>query len=293
MAPKVSGAWLLHQLTRELPLDFFVLFSSVAAVLGGSGAGNHSAANAFLDSLAISRRRMGTPALSIDWGAWSETGAAVRDGARQHVASQGLGFITPAQGLNALGAVMRRQLDRVAIFLMDWPTFFERDVQRRQRPLFAEIVAELSIGGKSSPTGRDEVSLAAADFVERLAGVYSNKRLAVITDHVAACAGGVLGLEAASIDTRQPLSEMGMDSLMAVDIRNSIRVSIGRPLPATLLFDYPTVDALSRYLANGILAINEPLQAAAVPAEFDLLASIEGLSDEEVDRAYGETLDKS
>ncbi len=293
MAPKVSGAWLLHTLVHDLPLDFFVLFSSVAAVLGGSGAGNHSAANAFLDSLAHSRRRMGMPALSIDWGAWSETGAAVRDGARQHVASQGLGFITPSQGLEALGDAMRRQLDCVAVFSIDWPTFFERDPQRQHRPLLAEIVAELRTGSKTSPTRTDEVPADVADFVERLIAVYPNKRLAMIEDHVAACAGSVLGLDSASIDTRQPLSEMGMDSLMAVDIRNTIRVSIGKPLPATLLFDYPTVEALSRYLANDVLAINEPPQTPAEPAEVDLLASIERLSDEEVDRAYGDTLDRS
>jgi acyl carrier protein len=131
---------------------------------------------------------------------------------------------------------------------------------------------------------------AVPDFAERLAAAYPNKRAALIEEHVAACAGDILGLDAASIDRRQPLSEMGMDSLMAVELRNNLRRSIGEPLPATLLFDYPTVIALSRYLATEVLDTGEP-QRRRQEADVDLLESIENLSDEEVERAFSKTMD--
>lgn len=292
MSPKVAGSWSLHKLTRDLPLDFFVLFSSIASVLGGSGAGNHSAANAFLDSLAHLRRRSGMPAMSINWGAWSEIGAAVRDGASQHIASQGLGFITPLQGLESLHAAMDAQLEQIAVMSMDWPEFFARDPNQRHRPLLSAVVADTRHGGATAVTSGDGPFEAESDFVERLAAAYPNKRLAMIEDQVATCAGGVLGLDAASIDPQQPLSDMGMDSLMAVELRNSLRRSIGEQLPATLLFDYPTIDSLSEYLAREVLAVDEAEKLPEVSADVDLLDSIENLSDEEVDRAFGEQVER-
>ena len=101
-APKVRGGWLLDRLTRCDPLDWFVMFSSVAAVLGSAGQTNYAAANAFLDLLARERRTRGLPGLSINWGAWTEVGVAADRGLIDRLAAQGLGAITPSQGLVAL-----------------------------------------------------------------------------------------------------------------------------------------------------------------------------------------------
>ena len=297
MAPKVEGAWLLHTLTRDLPLDFFVLFSSVASVLGGSGSGNHSAANAYLDALAHRRRRAGLPALSINWGAWSGTGAAVRDGARRHVESHGLGFMSPAQGLEALHGAMRTPEAQLAVLSIDWPILFERDERLRQRPLLALLAA----GSRSAVPARREPGEAhspqpGSDLLQRLADAYPNKRLAMIEEHVAQCAGAILGIVPAALDLRQPLSEMGLDSLMAVELRNTLRGSLGKQLPATLLFDYPTVTALSAYIARDVLGIGSSPAAGKAGAEddeLDLLDSIESLSDEEVESAFGAELERT
>src|SRR5690606_40425643 len=108
-APKVRGGWLLDRLTRGDPLDLLVLFSSVAAVLGSRGQANHSAANALLDVLAHARRAQGRSGLSINWGAWSEVGAAAGAHMAERLAGQGIGALTPAQGLLAMARLMERQ----------------------------------------------------------------------------------------------------------------------------------------------------------------------------------------
>ena len=101
-APKVAGSWHLHALTKDLPLDFFVMFSSAVSLLGSAGQGSHVAACAFEDALACYRRALGLPALSIDWGPWAETGAATRGTVRQRVQLQGFQLIQPDQGLRVL-----------------------------------------------------------------------------------------------------------------------------------------------------------------------------------------------
>ena len=120
MAPKVTGAWHLHELSIGLPLDFFVLFSSVAAVFGSAGQANHSAANSFLDALAFKRQAHGMPASSINWGVWSEVGAAVRHGVGKRVSEQGVGMIDPAGGLAVLERVIEEQPAQAVVFPADW-----------------------------------------------------------------------------------------------------------------------------------------------------------------------------
>ncbi len=126
MAPKIWGAWLLHDLTRDLPLDFFVLYSSAAALFGSAGQGNYAAANAFLDALAHQRRAEGLPALSINWGAWAEAGmAATVDHNRRQWTQRGFGLIAPDQGIQALGQALRLGIPQVAVLPIDWPQLLQ------------------------------------------------------------------------------------------------------------------------------------------------------------------------
>jgi len=285
-AAKVGGAWNLHAATADIPLDFFVLYSSIASVLGSAGQSNHAAANAFLDALAHERRSLGLPAASIDWGAWAEVGAGARHGVGQRLDEQGIGEIPPATGLEILGRLLDPARPQVAVLPIDWSLFRERfrggcssffrrvQDERAGRPAPAAAVAETAVTWRAA-----------------LAAMPPGNRRALLEAKVTERAVKVLGLPGDSaVDVRRPLQEMGLDSLMAVELRNALARGIGDSLPSTLLFDHPTVEALVNVLmplvgGDGGAALPP---AAAKPespeAGKDVVSRIEDLSDEEVDR---------
>ena len=126
LGPKVDGSWALHVLTRGLRLDFFVMYSSVASVFGSAGQANHAAANAFMDALAVHRRSLGLPALSIGWGGWSDIGSAADRGLHDRLGVKGIGSITPERGLEMFDALMRSAPAHVAACPIDWPLLLEQ-----------------------------------------------------------------------------------------------------------------------------------------------------------------------
>jgi acyl transferase domain-containing protein/acyl carrier protein len=239
LAPKLQGAWNLHELTAELPLEFFVLFSSIAGLFGSRGQANHAAANAFLDSFAHYRRQQGLPALSINWGAWSEIGAAaglVRSAARP-LAEQGLGAIDPAQGIASFAWLLSQPVVQAGVAPVQWNTF----LQTRKDAFYAGMhqIADRP-AAVAAPTTSVRQQLERAPAKERRQLLQGVLRQAV---------AHVLGLQDPQrIDTRQGLLEMGLDSLMAVELRNQLARTLQQPLPSTLVFDYPTIDALTDFL---------------------------------------------
>jgi acyl carrier protein len=284
-APKVQGAALLDALTRGDPLDCFVLFSSVAAVLGAPGQSNYAAANAFLDAMAHHRASRGLTALSINWGSWSEVGAAANPRIIGRSAAQGLAAVTPEQGLFAMKTLLDRDVVQAAVLPIDWARYFAR-LAPTGVPTFLENVAERA-GASSSTVAAAPRAAAVFDLRERLTEVPEARRRALVSSFVRERALHALGIDRSkSVDPRTALSDLGLDSLLAVELRNTLSTAIGRPLSATLLFDYPTLDALTDYL----LELLEPEKlgdvASAVSADrgTSLVGSIEELSDAEVDR---------
>jgi NADPH:quinone reductase-like Zn-dependent oxidoreductase/acyl carrier protein len=289
MAPKVIGTWHLDHLTREQPLDFFVLYSSVASTFGSRGQSNHAAANAYLDALAHARRAAGLPALSINWGVWSEVGAAVRHGVDHRVTAQGIGTISPVLGLFVLDQLMREGATQTTVFPVDWDRYAEQ-TRRAGIPPFLSLVLSPARLKKNSP-GRDRTKAASVDVpvLRRLLDetpLDSQRR--VVQAHVRDCAIRVLALpNTRPVDARQPLNELGLDSLMAVELRNVLSGSLGETLPATLLFDYPTVEALGTYLYEKLAggpAARDVSEASRPPGDDDVIDRVEELSDEEVDQ---------
>ncbi len=134
MAPKVQGSWYLHTLSENLPLDFFVCFSSVASLLGNAGQANYAAANAFVDALAHQRRAMGLPGLAINWGAWSEVGLAAEMAQRAEVES-----LSPQEGVELLGELMQGTMPQVGVMPITWSKF-QRQLAGREIPLLAEML---------------------------------------------------------------------------------------------------------------------------------------------------------
>jgi acyl carrier protein len=304
MRPKAQGAWNLHWLTRQRALDWFVLFSSTSAVLGSPGQANHSAANAFMDALAHYRRALGLPGLSINWGVWSRIGAAAARGADKRVAAQGVRAIAPELGLRILEQAMRSGATQMSAVPLDVDTFVEQFPGAKRRGFFSRLVRE-SRPTRSRVAARPAVASSGAasaspsspssDGVrDQIAAAPPNKQRAVLTAHVQGCAARVLGLDVSAVHRRQPLSEMGLDSLMAVELRNTLGASVGRTLPATLIFDYPTIERLAEYLGSEVLGLESMRAAAAVGVAAapsgdaadgdDLLSAIEGMSDADVDR---------
>jgi acyl transferase domain-containing protein/acyl carrier protein len=288
LAAKVAGAWHLHTQTRQLPLDFFVLYSSAAALLGSAGQTNHAAANSFLDALAQCRRSEGLPALSINWGVWRDVGAAVTSGAVERVGAQGIGLIAPDEGLALLGRLLRSAPAQVGVMPIDWPVFLRRFGS--DAPHFFAEFAQVAPQDVFAP----ETVPAVPTILRQLADAAPHRRITMIRDFVRASSGRVLGLPPARIDDQTPLSALGLDSLMAVELRNllSSGLELERRLPATLVFDYPTITAISQYLAQEALAVAvldraEPELVLPAVASDNLAAmvdALEDLSDEEIDR---------
>ena len=281
-APKIGGASHLHRLTEHRPLDFFVLFSSVAALVGPRGQANHAAANAFLDALAHRRRASGLPALSVNWGAWSEIGAAVRHGVHQRISADGIGAIDPAAGLDVLEELMRGRATQAAVLPADWSRF-GADGSTWVPRLFASVITPVD-----PPVSNATAAPAVEDFAATVRQTPAARRQKFVSAHVRQLASRVLGGgRAAHVDGRVALNEVGLDSLMAVELRNVLGASIGRALPATLLFDYPTIDALTGFLLDSIV---EPDAAPAAEEEPEakgaasVLDQIDELSDDEIDR---------
>ncbi len=285
MAPKVDGAWNLHSLTQAYALDFFVMFSSTAAIFGSAGQANHAAANTFMDILAHYRQAQGQPALSINWGIWSEVGIAAEKNVAERMIRQGIGRIDPQPGLTILDTLLQQDIAQMIVSPIHWPVFLKHYANGRSPAWLSNMTKETQ---HVMPDARAATRLerSSAPVLQQLLEAPANQKHSLLLAFVNEQTARVLGLDLTTvIDPRQPLQELGLDSLTAVELRNMLSngLKIERSLPATLVFDYPTISALTDYLARDILKIEAKVESkAAETNKVDLLENIENLSDEEV-----------
>ena len=241
LSPKVQGAWNLHALTASMPLDFFVLFSSAASLLGNAGQANHASANAFLDALAHHRRARGLPALSINWGAWSEVGAAAQ---RTALLQRLEGVISPAQGLAVLHHVMSGTAAQVGVVPLD----------RQRRVREGVLFSELALVETNQQTG----------FLAQLAAAPPHAKRGLLAEHVCHTVAKVLGLRGA-VPRTEGFFDLGMDSLTSVELRNRLQKTLGCELQSSVTFDYPTIAALTGHLAAQLLPEEQTASSADSP----------------------------
>jgi acyl transferase domain-containing protein/protein-L-isoaspartate O-methyltransferase len=253
LAPKVLGAWNLHTLTQHLSLDFLVLFSSVASLLGSQAQANHAAANTFLDTLASYRQAQGLVGLSINWGAWSEIGAAAKRQAGERMVTKGMGTISPQQGLQILEQLFSQSTPQVGVAPINWSQFWL--TQWANSPFFFHFKST------AAPTAAKR-SIA---FLEQFKSVTAKERRTYLITHIQSQVTNVLGLDASQpIEVQQGFFNMGIDSLTAIELRNRLQTSLECSLPSTILFTYPTIGELVEYLIQEVFAFNNDLNEATI-----------------------------
>jgi myxalamid-type polyketide synthase MxaD len=294
LRPKVLGGWLLHRLLRDDPLDFFVLFSSAGAMLGQPGQGNYAAANAFLDALAYHRQARSQPALSINWGAWAGEGFAESVGGKRLAARLsllGINSIAPRQALEILGRLLGRSAAQLAVVPINWQQYREFYPGGSASPLLSELACEAAEVPRASG-GRSERrdAILAAEPAERRPLLQS-----YLSEQVARA----LGLSPSELDVQQPLSELGLDSLMAVELKNRIAVDLKVNVPVVKFLQGFSVDQavtqVLEQLATDVADPIMPLAPAIAPlverqnAE-RLLADLDQLSDEQVSALLSDML---
>jgi NADPH:quinone reductase-like Zn-dependent oxidoreductase/acyl carrier protein len=284
---KHDGAAALDALTRIDPIEMFILYSSMASVLGAAGQINHAAANAYMDALAHERRSHGLPALSINWGAWGEVGAAAGTVATAHLTAQGIAAFTPDQGLTALEWLLAEGDAQAMVARIDWPVYLGTRAATGVPRFLGEFVSV-----RPSRAATVQPNARSAEERAQIEAAPVARRPALISALVTRIAAGVIGFSAdRQIDPRTPLADLGLDSLMAVDLRNELGRVLGHRFPATLLFDYPAIGPLAEMIGTEVfgLALEEQPKAAEPSLSMQdeseaLLDAIEGLDEDALDK---------
>ncbi len=236
MVPKARGAWLLHERTAGLPLDHFVMFSSIASLLGNPLQANYSAASAFLDELAHLRHAQGLPALTVNWGVLSGAGyVADRPELQGFLEQQGYHAFSPKQALRALDALLDREAVQAMAAVIDWRQLAAYSPRAASSPRIADLVPTEDAAG-AAVVSETLTALAAADVKDRPV---------LIETFLAKAVGRVLGIPAAEVERDRPFDDMGLDSLLAVELMVEITGQLGFEMPVIALLDGMTVAKLA------------------------------------------------
>lgn len=290
LQPKLVGAWHLHCLTQTKPLDFWVGFSSISAVWGSKGLAHYAAANHFLDAIAHYRRQQGLPATSINWGPWAE-GGMVADESQTWLNRRGLEAVPPAVGLAALGYLLSSDAVQTTVAKVDWSRFRSLYEAAGPRPLLSLLGEE----GAAAPLAdrRDAIW-------QTLEAVPPEERQAKLVAYLQEQVGRVLKIDDSAKLPRpqQGFFDMGMDSLMAVELKGQLEKSLACSLPATLLIESPSLQALATYLAEQVLQWDVATEAPAIAADAAdatqqadrLVAEVEQMAEEDVDALLAQEL---
>ncbi|MFJ8857562.1 SDR family NAD(P)-dependent oxidoreductase [Streptomyces sp. NPDC102451] len=262
LRPKVDAAWLLHELTADQELDSFVLFSSAVATYGVPGQGNYAAGNTFLDALAAHRRDRGLPATAVAWGLWDESGAMtghLDDRDRTRLARYGIGAVPAEWGLDALG---RTTEAHTVLSPLDESVLREEAASGRLPAILSGLVAVPAAARRGAGAG--------GAWARRIGSEPPQERLRTLVALLREQAAQVLGHgQADGIDAERPFKELGFDSLTGVELRNRLTALTGLPLPATIVFEHPTVGGLAAHLLEAFEHQAAPAVAASVTGRAD------------------------
>ena len=251
-APKVLGGWLLDQLTADLELDLFVSFSSIASVLGSQHLASYSAANAFLDALAHHRRGAGRTALTACWGPWALPSALFGEDVMDFLRSVGLRALDADECLELLGALLAADATQAVVCAADWAMYKPVMEARRERPVLEHIDA----GG-----GGGEA--AAGGLLDDLRAAGGEARTALVLEYLRGSLGGALGVDGAGLPSDSDVMELGMDSIMAMEVVKRARTDLAVAVRPSVLFEHPT---LAEWATHVLAEVEREHELAAAPA---------------------------
>ena len=249
LAPKVQGSWVLHQLTRKMELDFFILFSSVASVIGNPGQANYAAANFFLDQMASYRQSLGLPVLTINWGFWESLGLVTEKKGQTKI--KGSRLIKPESGLQIMDRLIHSDIGQTVITPVVWSELLEPFPKDRIPPLYRLFedqkidkteMAGAGLGSKTGITANQLQPLSAAE------------RLNLIAEYLRQEIARVVGVSASKLELDKPLNTMGIDSLMAIELKNSVESSMEVSLPIATLLKGPAIMEMAADLVEQLMS---------------------------------------
>jgi len=276
-APKVAGNWKLHEATADRKLDWWLTFSSAASLLGTPGQGAYAAANSWVDGLVAYRRSQGLPAVGINWGPWAEVGRA------QFFADLGFSMITPQQGLAAMELLLAADRSRTGVFSLDARQWFQSFPSVAGSSLFARLRDTTTIERGTSKLRTELDTLDENQRHEALSAAIADEIHAVLHS-------------SESIAHNQPIESLGLDSLMALELRNRLEASLGITLPAALVWAYPTIADLAGALCERLGYAPAPeapgpdeTSPDLTDEEMDLLADLVEASELEAATGTGES----
>ncbi|MFZ1925736.1 MAG: SDR family NAD(P)-dependent oxidoreductase [Solirubrobacteraceae bacterium] len=279
LAAKVDGAWNLHELTIDMDLSAFVLFSSVAATMGGPGQGNYAAANAFLDALAVRRRALGLAGTSIGWGLWAQASdmtGHLSDIDHTRMNRMGVLPLSTERGVALFDAALAANEALIVSARLDMKALRVRARDGELHTLLSELI---------SVRPRDASGFSHGSLAELVAHTAQDRRGPVVLELVRSETARVLGHRTPdAVEAQRPFKEMGFDSLAGVELRNRLAAQTGMRLPATMVFDYPTPEAVAGYLLDEVSAqTSQPAGGASIDLD-KLQLTLSGMSAEEAQR---------
>ncbi len=282
LAPKAYGAWLLHEGTSSMKLDCFVMFSSVSSIFGNPAQANYAAANAFLDALAHHRQSAGLPALVINWGALGGEGYVARnERVAEFLSRQGTTALSPREVVGLMETFLAAGATQAMALRVDWSKWRQSFRSSQETPLLERVFAAGVEGAESS-------SGAKSDWRRKIESAVPEERAEIVGHAVRDVVGSVLRVKPEGLRDDQPLTDLGLDSLMAVEIENSIESAIGVALPPASLMRARTIGQIISLIAEHV---GSTAAAPAVPAPVPVstpvdaeTVDLEALSDEEIDR---------
>jgi natural product biosynthesis luciferase-like monooxygenase protein len=288
---KVTGSWILHKLFAQTDLDFLVLFSSAASLLGSPGQGNYAAAGAFLDALAQYLRARGQKAFSISWGPVAGTGfGASAEGLKvhEHWEARGIQRITSGQVTEAISRIVSQDISHLAVAKLDWRLLQKLYIEMAALPWATNLIAEAG-----SESANQAAKGAASQLRQKLVALTPDDQRHLLESHLSEQVAMALRLPLSRLDIHQPITNLGFDSLMAIELRNRIQTDLGVVLPIVQLLQGPSVALLVTFLLEQLPGV-EPLGSATVPrpasavesidADLDQLSAVvDQLSDERVE----------